>query len=535
MSSENGRYVRWGSPADYIYESGDLYVGKDLKHQHEIGVTTKRHALTVAGSRSGKGAAVIIPNLLRWPDSALVIDPKGEAAEETAQYREDKFGIPSHVLDPFKMCNIPERLRARFNPLDEIDPTSLTSREDINVLADGMTMRSDPKAAFWDDGSEAVLAGFIAHVVSRVYGPKRNLIEVRRHLNLPTDEFANFIDSLVENEACGRLPIEAYNKLKKSGKEAAHYLSGAETNTKWLNSPAMESILSDSTFKLSDLKTKKCTVYLVIDPDYLAVHNRFLRLFVRTALSAMAKGGGRKNPNRCLFLLDEFFSLGRIETINKASGLMPGYGVHLWPILQDLGQLYDLYDRNAAQGFIGNADLLQFFGLSDEVTPDFVSRRLGNVETDQLPPPPMAPCTTMNGGLDFFIKGASQEDYTNRKAHDDSLYQTQMNDWQHEARVIGRPRMSQDEITQCTKVPDNGVIAKNQICFIKNEPFLLRPTAHFFDYAPAPPPVQRPKEPDKNPYFALFGQIADLAFDHWRNLVTAAICMGFVWLSISHI
>ena len=43
-----------------------------------------RHLLTVAPTRSGKGVSSIIPNLLTYQGSAIVIDPKGENALITA-------------------------------------------------------------------------------------------------------------------------------------------------------------------------------------------------------------------------------------------------------------------------------------------------------------------------------------------------------------------------------------------------------------------------------------------------------------------
>jgi len=483
--------VSWGNPATKIYKSGDLFVGKSLDHHYDIGVTTERHALTIAGPRMGKGAGVIIPNLLRWPDSALVIDPKGEAAEATAEARE-AMGQKVHVLDPFNKCDLPERFKARFNPLDEIIPKAIGAREDVNVLADGLLMKHDPRGGHWDGGGKTLIAGLIAHVASTREGTDRSLMEVRAMLDLQGDEFDALVDRLGENTAFGKLPIEAHGKLTKTGKEAVHFISVADENTKWLNSEEMGAIMTDSTFKLSDLKSEKCTVYLVLPPEYMEEHNRFLRLFVRSAINAMAKGG-HKNKNRCLFLLDEFYSLGYIEAIGKAAGLMPGYGVHLWPILQDLGQLYKLYDKDGAQGFIGGADLLQFFGISDEITPEFVSKRLGATNESEMSTPPFAPATEINGGLDFFVEGASQHDYTNRKAHADASHQNAMNQWQKEAREIGKPRITPDEVIGLTEKPDGEIVARYQVAIIKNQPFQLRVAAHFINFAPAPPAPPRPE------------------------------------------
>ena len=125
---------QFGEPSDLAYSQGSLYFSSD--EGHEVGMNTERHALTVAGSRAGKGVGLIIPNLLRWPHNVLCIDPKGENAEATHEARKS-LKRPVRALDPFKVAQIPDTLRASFNPLDDIDPDHLTAREDVLVIADG--------------------------------------------------------------------------------------------------------------------------------------------------------------------------------------------------------------------------------------------------------------------------------------------------------------------------------------------------------------------------------------------------------------
>src|SRR5687767_10516710 len=52
-----------------------------------LGRDDDRHVVTVAGSRAGKSSTVLIPNLLRYPGSVVVLDPKGELARATAAQR----------------------------------------------------------------------------------------------------------------------------------------------------------------------------------------------------------------------------------------------------------------------------------------------------------------------------------------------------------------------------------------------------------------------------------------------------------------
>jgi type IV secretion system protein VirD4 len=77
-----------------------------------------------------------------------------------------------------------------------------------------------------------------------------------------------------------------------------------------------------------------------------------------------------------LFLLDEFAALGRLEPVERAMGLMAGYGLQLWPILQDMHQLRALYGERAGT-FMSNAGVFQAFGVNDLATAELLSKTLG--------------------------------------------------------------------------------------------------------------------------------------------------------------
>jgi len=77
-----------------------------------------------------------------------------------------------------------------------------------------------------------------------------------------------------------------------------------------------------------------------------------------------------------VFLLDEFATLGYMRSIENAIGQIRGFGVQLWPVLQDLNQLKALY-RDRWETFLGNAGTVQFFGINDQFTAQYVSRVLG--------------------------------------------------------------------------------------------------------------------------------------------------------------
>jgi type IV secretion system protein VirD4 len=94
---------------------------------HAVGVPDDRHIITIAGSRAGKGRSVIVPNLITYPGSVLAIDPKGDLAALTADWRADVLGQKVIVLDPFGVAGeVAERHAGSFNPLSILSRDSTT-------------------------------------------------------------------------------------------------------------------------------------------------------------------------------------------------------------------------------------------------------------------------------------------------------------------------------------------------------------------------------------------------------------------------
>jgi type IV secretion system protein VirD4 len=152
-------------------------------------------------------------------------------------------------------------------------------------------------------------------------------------------------------------------------------MANALGHTKFLDSRGMREMFSGSDFSPLDLNNGNTTVYFVLPPEYLTVHQRALRLVVNTFLNAAAKGRKGKHPT--LYVLDEFFSLGALSVMTKAAAIMRGYGVRMWWIVQNVTQLTDLYKANA-ETFFANSAQVQIFGVNDKAGAEYFSWRLGN-------------------------------------------------------------------------------------------------------------------------------------------------------------
>ena len=188
--------------------------------------------------------------------------------------------------------------------------------------------------------------------------------------------FADLLTLMQDSRGAGGLIARAANRqLGKSDREAAGVLSSAQRHTHFLDSPRIVASMAASDFTFAGLKEGVSTVFLCLPPDRLDAYARWLRLLVAQALTDMARSPV-KPARPVLFLLDEFAALGRLEPVERAMGLMAGYGLQLWPILQDMHQLRALYGERAGT-FMSNAGVFQAFGVNDLATAELLSKTLG--------------------------------------------------------------------------------------------------------------------------------------------------------------
>ncbi|SDY09427.1 type IV secretory system conjugative DNA transfer family protein [Tritonibacter mobilis] len=381
------------------HEDAGLLIGRNPHTGRLLHYDGPAHLITLAPTRAGKGVGTVIPNLLAAERSVLVIDPKGENARIAGEARR-RFGTV-HVLDPFEVSGHPS---AAYNPLDRLTPDSLDLGEDAASLTEALVM--DPPGqvteAHWNEEAKAILGGLIMFCVCHEDRDRRSLATVREYLTLPPEKLRALLELMQDSEEAGGLIARAANRfLGKADREAASVLSNAQRHTHFLDSPRIAKCLARSDFAFSDLRHRITSVFLVLPPNRMDAYSRWLRLLVSQALQDIARdaealtattdaqNASQRLNSPTLFLLDEFAALGRLEAVERAMGLMAGYGLQLWPILQDMSQLKDLYGDRAGT-FIANAGVQQVFGVNDFETAKWLSQMIGQetagFQTDSFKP-----------------------------------------------------------------------------------------------------------------------------------------------------
>ncbi len=370
----------------WSYRNGAGKVGGLLlgyRNGRGIGCSDDRHVLTVAGTRGGKGVSVLVPNLLMYDGSILAVDPKGELARITARARREK-GQKVVVLDPFEESGIPS---GSFNPLDELAPESRHVKDDAGQIADALIIGND-RDPHWTDSARILVKALILYTLT-LDPEHRHLITVWQLL---TGTHASVVDVSKRAECSTRAALFTLLKSCKEPfdgvvagtghhfsqmpeKEMGSVFSTAQTQLEFLDSEAMKAVLCKSNAKLSELKTGATTIYLCLPGTRMATHARWLRVIINLALIAFERTKVRTAiPG--LMMLDEFAVLGHMKSIETAAGLMAGFGVKLWMVLQDMGQLQKTY-RDSWETFVGNTGVTMFWSNSDKRTLDYVSEKLG--------------------------------------------------------------------------------------------------------------------------------------------------------------
>jgi type IV secretion system protein VirD4 len=364
-----------------------------------------RHVLTVAGSRAGKGVSLIVPNLLLYDGSVLAIDPKGELARVTARARTAK-GQKVVILDPFG-TNGRYKQTGAFNPLAEIDPASTRAKDDAERIAAALITSND-RDPHWGNAARRLVKALILYALTMDL-EDRNLVTVWKLLNLQHED----IDKLA---ARGEMsPQKALWKMLSSctqfdgavsgvgkqyfdrdnSKEVDSVVSTAQTQLAFLDSDDMAAALTRSDFKLADLKTGKLTLYLCLPATSMVSHSNWLRVIIDLALVAFERT--KKKPDiPVLMLLDEFPVLGHMPSLEKAAGLVAGFGVKLWVVLQDLSQIQQHY-RKSWQTFISNAGVATYWSNSDKETKEFISEQLGQTSVRVEQPTGATPSQRLGG------------------------------------------------------------------------------------------------------------------------------------------
>lgn len=365
------------------------------------------HVLTIAPNGSGKGIGSVIPTLLDYPGSTVVLDIKGENYAVTSRFRREQLGHNVILLDPFGVTGQPSH---SFNWLDRLNPDDPDVVAESATLAEMMVIsegQASDSSAHFNESAKSLIRGLMVYVAT-LPEDRRNMGEARRLLTLSAPDFDKVLAEMMVSKRGFELMARSANTFSDAPqKERGSILSTARRHLAFLDDPRISAALSRSDFSLDDLKTTPMTVYLVMPPSRLAANRAFVRAFFGQSINTVMASAG-KPQYRVLFLLDEFPQLGRMDIVEEKLPLIRGYGGAFWLVAQNLAQLKETYPK--WQNFVANCGAKQYFGISDVETARYISESLGKKTVEFY-----SKGSNSNVGQSFSTGSSESQQFTGRE------------------------------------------------------------------------------------------------------------------------
>jgi type IV secretion system protein VirD4 len=268
-----------------------------------------------------------------------------------------------------------------FNPLLRLpDKSSPGFNVEASKLAETLApIEATGDNKHFDESAQIVLAAYIMAelVEAREAGRQPSFERLRENLAKPANEYCI---GLKDNPA---MPMAVKNKVAdldvgSDSKSLQSVMMTLRTKTALLDDGyILDDLATKSAFRFADMRQEITTVYIVIPADDTARVEKWMRLVVMSALRDLQKADANPKLGPVLFLLDEYPLLGKFKPVEDAMAYARGYGIQLWPVVQNLGQLKALYGENW-ETFISNVDVLTSFTARDNLTAEYLSKRAGD-------------------------------------------------------------------------------------------------------------------------------------------------------------
>ncbi len=356
--------ARWAGRSDIkaasLLNKKGVYIGawvdKD-HHHHYLQHNGPEHILCFAPTRSGKGVGLVIPTLLDWRESAVILDLKGELWEMSAGWRKSA-GHKVLRFDPASPAGC-----IGFNPLEEIRLGTEYEVGDVQNLA---TLLVDPDGKglvdHWQKTSQSLIVGAILHLLYKSHqeGRVANLSALDAMFSTPERPVQDLWEEMTTYPHKNDKPhpvIAATGRdmMDRSDEEADGVLSSTKSFLSLYRDPIVARNVSKSEFRIRDLMNhhNPVSLYIVTQPNDKARLRPLVRVVVNMILRLLADRmefvNGRHKPHykhRLLMMLDEFPSLGKLEIMQESLAFVAGYGIKCYIIVQDINQL-----QNSVSGY----------------------------------------------------------------------------------------------------------------------------------------------------------------------------------------
>ncbi len=333
-----------------------------------------QHVMVIGSPGQGKSRGFVIPTMMSFKGSQMVLDMSGELFEETSGYLKDQ-GYEIFLLAPGS------KFTDGYNPLDLIsaDPNQrITDLQKLTQMLLPERLRSD-SSDFWEESARILLTAMLGFVLE-CPDTRKSLSELYRILNSMSDERKAIIQLLENYEAAlsdqTRMQLTKFaGRHEKLGEGIAAEIV-AKLN--FLQNPLVEALTSITTIPIDTIRKRKLVIFVQADWNAMQIYERLISMFIQQMADKLVQMGPLRNgQHEVLMMLDEFGNGGRIDTVLTLAPLIRKNGVRFVFILQDGAQLERLYQRSGQKILMGASTIKLFMNFQNQEDAAAVSAAAG--------------------------------------------------------------------------------------------------------------------------------------------------------------
>jgi type IV secretion system protein VirD4 len=376
------------NPQKRIEDYPPMLMGKHPTKDTYLASYGQQFGMLAAAPGTGKGTGVVIPNLLSYPDSMVVNDPKFENWHITSGFR----AAAGHKVFRFS----PELLEThRWNPLKQLSRDPLYRLGEIRTLSSVLFVSSNEKNQEWYTKAGNVFTAILLYLMETPGLPFT--LPQAYEIGALGSAIGAWAEQVINERSDGPNALstecrrELNGVLEASKNKSSGWSTTADIVRDVLSMYAEKTVawaISGDDIDFAKARQEKTTIYFSMTEESLKKYGPLMNLFFTQAIRQNSKvlpeqgghcaDGTLKYKYQLFLLMDEFAIMGRMAIMETAPALTRGAGLRYLIIFQGKDQVRSVYGTEA-----GNAIMKAFhneivYAPGDIELAKEYSERLGN-------------------------------------------------------------------------------------------------------------------------------------------------------------
>ena len=367
-----------------------------------------KNAIFYGGSGAGKTFSMLMPNLMQFHSSYVVVDPKGTLIDSCG----DLILRMGYKIKVFNTIDFDSSMG--YNPFSYIKRETDIQKL-VNTLMEN-TKEPDEKGQdpFWPKAEKLLYNALIAYIWEHEVKDAQNMITLLDLISKITVSEPSAVKKKIKNEAGEEevfteskdeknevdikfeehekeygetYAVRQYKKfLIAAGKTKRSILASVGARMSPFDIDAVRRTMEFDELELDKIGDEKTILFFIIDDSdttfNFLVSMALSQMFNTLKTKADLSGGHLKHHVRVLW--DETYNTGQVPKLEHLISQLRSRGISMWMFFQAKNQLIDLYGDKKAENIEASCDVKGFLGGNEFTSWKDWSELLGQETIDVL-------------------------------------------------------------------------------------------------------------------------------------------------------